>query len=1364
MTRPSAPRRPSCLVPIVLASGLVAGSALAQGPGFPNVPQTPGTLLAGLVAPEQGRTAILAYHNGILFSVPEIPSSQPGADFQVRTWDISDPTDPVELAQWGTTPMPINAHGYLQEGDFLVLGPNWPEDTPWSFVPNGSGVARAASEAADCIGVRGCLFQPWIVQGTFWSYSEVSGTATLSKDEGWPWTVYADWDHLGLTGVIGHPFLLGDLLIFASDQSRTGVATYDVSDPTHPVLLDVLTTGGPGGYWPELWAGNGRLYVVFPYRVGGNGIRVVDLTDPTDLQLVADRSLPGAEAMYVQFQDEYAFVGDHKVDMRTFESVLHFDGANTVRTNDGGIGVDTSQFALPLGNLVVTGGVGPNEGMAIWAHQAEPDTRGPEVAYHIPQAGRTGYSTEMPISLLIHETLDSTTLINGTTFVVREFPGGAALPGRLVFAFDDILTFTPDAPLAEDTTYEVVLPAGGIRDAVGNATTGYSFTFSTGSTVGGNAPPSVTSVTATPRPAEPGESVDLSAAASDADLDPLEYRFDFGDGSPPTAWSSTASTSTSWAEPGHYRATVQVGDPSGAIGSATTTVTILVPPSGPQPTHSSSIVCDDAGRTVFVADPDNDRVAAIHADALTRDAEIPVCDDPRSVARVGSQLWVTCFDADAIAVLDATTGASIDELDTEYGSGPHGVVGSPDGSTVFASFPSAGEIRRFDATTRAETGRLELGSSPRALAVNGAGTRLYVTRFLSAADWAEVWEVDTATFAVLRTLRIDKLGGDAYRDTTASGKGTPNQLTAIVIEPGDAHAWVTATLPNRERGLLTGPDLDADNTVRNLLLRLDLATGDLERTVDLDNSESASALAISPLGDYLFATIQGNDLVQVNDLLELGDTAGLGTLVTRLGTGGAPQGVCVDPTTGRTFTQNLTDRSATVLETSALFLSGSVSVASSEVATGLTEALPADVLAGKRIFYFGGDPRMSSEGYLSCATCHLDGGHDGRTWDFTGRGEGLRNTTDLRGRSGTGHGNVHWTANFDEIQDFEGDIRNAFGGSGFLEDSDWAATSAPLGAAKAGLSPELDALAAFVDSLGASSVPRSPERAPDGSMTALGLTGRAVFGELGCGSCHAGSEMTDSQVGDGLSALHDVGTLRSTSGQRLGGPLPGIDTPSLRGAWDGSPYLHDGTAATLDDVFRASGGVVLPAESGALGGDAFSPENWVDLNYDGTVRGEALVHFPTTGDSVTFSGVDGGSGGDGAVVLRTSNGPTEEVEVVVNGAVHVVSLVPSWNEPSWRQVNWVETRLEGIALLPGAANTLEIRTPETWPNVALDEIVVSTADDLAAAAPHRVALGLPTGDFDALVSYVRQLDGTPEINPADGLFADGFESGDTSRW
>ncbi|MEM7396111.1 MAG: hypothetical protein AAF492_27570 [Verrucomicrobiota bacterium] len=85
--------------------------------GFPNVPQTPGALLSGLNAPEQGRTAILCFHNGILFTIPEIPSSQPGADFQVRTWNIANPTNPVVIAQHGMTPEPISAHGYFKSGE-----------------------------------------------------------------------------------------------------------------------------------------------------------------------------------------------------------------------------------------------------------------------------------------------------------------------------------------------------------------------------------------------------------------------------------------------------------------------------------------------------------------------------------------------------------------------------------------------------------------------------------------------------------------------------------------------------------------------------------------------------------------------------------------------------------------------------------------------------------------------------------------------------------------------------------------------------------------------------------------------------------------------------------------------------------------------------------------------------------------------------------------------------------------------------------------------------------------------------------------------------------------------------------------------
>lgn len=400
---------------------------------------------------------MIAYHNGWLYTVPEMPSSQPNSDFLVRRWNLENLSNVTVAETYDETNHPVMAHGYLQIGDYLALGDNWPPENPFSFRAVSPGVnQRTATPGLNGPYDRGDLFQPWHIN-TYWSYNteEIDDLAVLQKNG----QVLATWDHIGETGLIGHPFIFGNLLIFASDQSRTGVAVYDIGDPANPRLLDVLKTGGPGGYWPELWGGDGKLYLVFPYQEPTQGMRVVDVTDPENLRLVSDVTLPGAETMYVQFQDEYAFLGSHKVDMRTFSSVLRLDTE--------GEEVDTSQFLLPLGNLLATGGIGENQGLAIWAHQAAPDTRGPSFGYHIPRAGQTNYPRGAPISLLIHETLDSTTIRPGTNLIVRPL-GGQAITGKAVFAFNDILTFTPDQNLQANTTYEVVLTGGGIKDAVGN--------------------------------------------------------------------------------------------------------------------------------------------------------------------------------------------------------------------------------------------------------------------------------------------------------------------------------------------------------------------------------------------------------------------------------------------------------------------------------------------------------------------------------------------------------------------------------------------------------------------------------------------------------------------------------------------------------------------------------------------------------------------------------------------------------------------------------------------------------------------------------------------------------------------------------
>jgi hypothetical protein len=144
--------------------------------------------------------------------------------------------------------------------------------------------------------------------------------------------------------------------------------------------------------------------------------------------------------------------------------------------------------------------------------------------------------------------------------------------------------------------------------------------------------------------------------------------------------------------------------------------------------------------------------------------------------------------------------------------------------------------------------------------------------------------------------------------------------------------------------------------------------------------------------------------------------------VGSIAAGRAPEGLALDESE-RLAIASAADRTLTIVDASEI-LSGADTTATelARVALVAREPLSPAVLRGKRIFHDASDKRMSKEGYISCASCHLEGDQDGRNWDFSDRGQGIRNTISMLGRAGMGHGRVHWTANFDEIQDFESDM------------------------------------------------------------------------------------------------------------------------------------------------------------------------------------------------------------------------------------------------------------------------------------------------------------------------------------------------------
>ena len=68
-----------------------------------------------------------------------------------------------------------------------------------------------------------------------------------------------------------------------------------------------------------------------------------------------------------------------------------------------------------------------------------------------------------------------------------------------------------------------MIPAGGIKDAAGNGIQAYTFTFSTGGSVGGgNTAPSITSLTANAAPVAPATTVIFATVANDPENDTLE--------------------------------------------------------------------------------------------------------------------------------------------------------------------------------------------------------------------------------------------------------------------------------------------------------------------------------------------------------------------------------------------------------------------------------------------------------------------------------------------------------------------------------------------------------------------------------------------------------------------------------------------------------------------------------------------------------------------------------------------------------------------------------------------------------------------------------------------------------------------------
>lgn len=630
-----------------------------------------------------------------------------------------------------------------------------------------------------------------------------------------------------------------------------------------------------------------------------------------------------------------------------------------------------------------------------------------------------------------------------------------------------------------------------------------------------------------------GEPLQLSAAGSEGTA-----RWDLGDGTLLTG----LQVEHRYERPGNLVAIVELTSADGRRATDTVRVTVHLP-AAPQPARASSPIAVHDG-VAWVAVPEAGHLAAITL-ATGAARYVPVCNSPRTVTALPDRLAVACEDDDAIAWLDPTTDALLATTPLPRGARPYAVLADHQGAVLVTAQGLAAVLR---VTPAGAVTTVQPATDPHALAIDPQG-RAWTTRFRAAQDHG-------AVHGPAGELRLEK---DPGPDSDTANRGVPTLLHALALSPDGATLYVGATLANVDRGLWVEADgppstLTFETTVRATLRVVDTPTATERFTSrrQYDNHGNLTALALSPLGNWLWLAHQGNHTLTRVDAYTL---AASGII---LDAGAGIDALTLSDDGHTLYVHAWLDRELRAYDVSDPATPSPPLLWTAP--TVATEPLPPDVLTGKRLFHDSRDPRLALHGYLACSTCHPDGRDDGLTWDFTQRGEGLRNTISLRGHGGTAMGPVHWTANFDEIQDFENDIRLAQSGAGLLTDADWSLTSDPLGPPKAGRSTDLDALAAYVSSL--AWTPPSPFEQPEG--------GAELFSEAGCATCHLPDRYyTDSAI---AGPRHDVGTLWAGSGQRRGGALDGIDTPTLLGSWDTAPYLHDGSAATIEAAILAHEG------------------------------------------------------------------------------------------------------------------------------------------------------------------------------------------------
>jgi YVTN family beta-propeller protein len=570
------------------------------------------------------------------------------------------------------------------------------------------------------------------------------------------------------------------------------------------------------------------------------------------------------------------------------------------------------------------------------------------------------------------------------------------------------------------------------------------------------------------------------------------------------------------------------------------------PRSGEELTYASpvEIMFSPDNSRLYVLCQGGDEVRVLNAATFKLIKSIPVGHVPRgfSLSPGGQRLFVTNTWDDTVSVID--TGKLTVAATWKVGAEPSGVMEDRAGKHLFVANRISNDVAVLDATTGTEEKRLAAGRGASYITPSPDGLRLYVTHIYP----------------------------NFTRESTAMGNRSVPQSEITVIDPARAVVADRIPLKNVAHGFHMAFSSDGRLGVvaqlhpKNLVPlahlehsgafadTLTLFGADVGQPVEvpLDELERYATrpfgVAVSPDKSHIYVTSGGAEFVTVIDVPRLlrfarahpGSSArDLGAsasyVVTRIGVGHDPRGIAMTRDGSKLLVANRLDDTINVIDARTNQVIRTVHLDGPKVITVLRH--------GEQTFYTS---RYSFQGQIGCANCHIDSTFDGLTWDLEPDGFG-RDIVDNR--------------LLEDIRDTEPYKWN--GGNANLPTECGPRTEKYFWRSENYDDLTLTDLVVYVRHL-----PLRPNRwrQPDGSLTPAQDRGKALFDrsvdKFGkpiadgnrCSDCHSGPKGTSQKS-------FDVGTRKATDNTGL------LDTPQLINVGLTAPYLHDGSAKTLEEIW-----------------------------------------------------------------------------------------------------------------------------------------------------------------------------------------------------